>query len=146
MARRDVKVKKVPASLSRPKAFPIELDRPRTMVFDLNAFCELEERYGTQENMVKTLQAGGFRTVRTFLWAGLIHEDENLTEKQVGKLIGMHNIEEISRSIDIAIADHLPEEEDDELKNEVKGLFIDDLTMEPEDGIGQDSITSEQLS
>ncbi|WP_413373292.1 hypothetical protein [Paenibacillus taichungensis] len=65
---------------------PINLDKPRNIVFDLNAFIELEEIYGTKQEAVKALQTGGLKHVRAWLWAGLVHEDRSLTVERVGSI------------------------------------------------------------
>ncbi len=39
------------------------------------------------------------KATRTLLWAGLLHEDENLTERQVGAMISLTNVESIMEQI-----------------------------------------------
>ncbi|QPA31628.1 hypothetical protein [Thermaerobacillus caldiproteolyticus] len=95
----DVKVKKI----------PVQLDKERHLVFDLNAFCELEDKYGSQEEALNALGSGSFKAIRTFLWAGLVHEDESLTEKEVGKMIDIANISELANAITEAVNNALPE-------------------------------------
>jgi hypothetical protein len=99
MSVNDVKVKKI----------PVMLDKERHLVFDLNAFCELEDKYGGQKEALEALNSGSFKAIRAFLWAGLLHEDENITEKQVGSWITMDNISEISDRITEAMKNALPE-------------------------------------
>jgi hypothetical protein len=95
----DMKVKKV----------PVLLDKERHLVFDLNAICELEDKFGSVKKAFDEMSKGSMKVMRTFLWAGLIHDDENLTEKQVGALIGMSNIQEISKKVEEAVSESLPE-------------------------------------
>ena len=47
---------------------------------------------------------------RTLLWAGLLHEDENLTERQVGAMISLTNVEKIMEQITEALTAALPED------------------------------------
>ncbi|EJW14217.1 hypothetical protein M5X00_31165 [Paenibacillus alvei] len=88
---------------------PITLDRERSIVFDLNAFCALEEKFGSEKKAVEELATGSLKAVRTFLWAGLIHEDELLSEKQVGSMISAQNIQEIAEQLLLAASGSLPE-------------------------------------
>ncbi len=80
----------------REVRIPIELDKPRTLLFDLNAFAELEDKFGS-----------------LLLWAGLLHEDENLTERQVGAMISLTNVEKIMEQITEALTAALPEDTGD---------------------------------
>lgn len=88
---------------------PITLDRERTIVFDLNAFCDLEEKFGSEKKAVEALATGSLKAVRIFLWAGLRHEDESLTEKQVGSMISAQNIQNIAEQLLLAASGSLPE-------------------------------------
>ena len=65
----------------------IELDKPRRLRLDTNALCELEDVLGKPINEILREGAKGLRTVRAFLWAGLLHEDPELTLKEAGDLI-----------------------------------------------------------
>lgn len=70
---------------------PIELDRTRRLRFDMNALAALEENglnvfddetLANLERLVKSPSR-----IRLFVWAGLLHEDPELTLQQVGALI-----------------------------------------------------------
>ncbi|ERI10891.1 hypothetical protein [Aneurinibacillus aneurinilyticus] len=95
----DVKVKRI----------PIVLDKERHLVFDLNAFCELEEKFGSTSAAFEVLQDGSMKGIRTMLWAGLVHEDESLTEKEVGKLVSFSNIQVLADKITEAMSEGMPE-------------------------------------
>ena len=73
----------------REVRIPIELDKPRTLLFDLNAFAELEERFGSMDKAFDAMQKGSLKAARTLLWAGLLHEDVKLTERMVGSMVTM---------------------------------------------------------
>lgn len=91
---------------------PITLDKPRNIVFDLNAFIELEEIYGSQQEAVKAIQTKGLKHIRAWLWAGLVHEDKTLTQEQVGSLFSYSDPEvilEISDKILRAATGNLPD-------------------------------------
>lgn len=77
----------------------IELDKPRTLRYDLNALAELEDATGLDVGEIEKLaQSGklGMKFIRAFLWAGLIHEDAELTIKGVGGMVDLDNMQEIS--------------------------------------------------
>jgi hypothetical protein len=95
----NVKVKKI----------PVTLDKERNLVFDLNAFCELEDRFGSTKEAFAALDSGSMKAIRTMLWAGLVHEDESLTEKQVGSMISMNNIGDIANKIAEAMSEAMPD-------------------------------------
>lgn len=85
----------------------IELDKPRRLRYDLNALAEIEEGTGKP---LTALEAGnmGVKDLRLILWAGLIHEDEELTLKDVGKMVSGENIGEVLAKIKEAIELAMP--------------------------------------
>ncbi|WDU84207.1 hypothetical protein [Caloramator sp. Dgby_cultured_2] len=98
----------------RVKMIPIQLDKERHLKFDLNAFAELEELYGDFQTAMDAMSKGSIKAIRAMLWAGLIHEDEKLTIKQVGSMIDMTNINEIVSAISKAISEAMPKVDDEE--------------------------------
>lgn len=96
----------------RASRIPIQLDRERTLKFDLNAFIELETMYGSVQKVLDEIQKGSIKAVRDTLWAGLIHEDESLTPKKVGAMIDMSNLASITEALVRAVGDALPSRED----------------------------------
>lgn len=74
----------------------ITLDKERNIYFDLNALVRLEELgvdVATLGNGVKMSQ------IRAILFAGLMHEDKELTLEEVGALVTMENMSEVSEAI-----------------------------------------------
>ena len=108
MSAKDIKVRPV----------DIHLDRPRTLLFDLNALEELEELYGDLETAFAAFQGKGkkIKHLKNFLFAGLVHEDTSLTPTVVGKLIGYNDLtvltDQIYDAITGAISRALPEKEE----------------------------------
>jgi hypothetical protein len=100
----------------REKGVKITLDKERTMLFDLNALCELEEAFGTIEEAFKALEKMSMKAIRKLLYAALVHEDESLTEKQVGQLIDISNIQEVAVKIQEAFQASAPKVEGNEKK------------------------------
>lgn len=89
----------------------VNLDKERRLVFDLNALCELEEKYGSIDKGMKELQKGSLKAIRYMLYLGLLNEDESMTEKKVGKLITMQNIKEVMQAITTSVTNSTPKPE-----------------------------------
>lgn len=83
----------------------------RTIKFTLNAMAELEDRYGSVDEAFKQLDNNSIKAVRCILWAGLIHEDPDLTEQQVGNLIDIQYMQELMASLGEAFDADMPEPE-----------------------------------
>lgn len=81
----------------------------RHLKFDLNALAEIEDKFGTVDAGFEELDKGSIKAVRFILWAGLVHEDENLTERQVGSLIDIQYLQDIMQSMGDAMQKDLPE-------------------------------------
>lgn len=92
----------------RPKIISINLDKERHLKFDMNAFAELEDLYGDFQTAMNEMAKGSIKAVRAILWAGLVHEDESLTIKQVGSMIDMSNISYVVETISKAISEAMP--------------------------------------
>ena len=91
------------------KPIPIELDKPRTLFFDLNAMCSFEEASGKGVfDLGDKLTA---KDTRALLWAMLLREDKALTLEQVGAMITPSAMPEIARAIVEAMKAALPEPE-----------------------------------
>jgi hypothetical protein len=81
----------------------IELDKTRHLCFDLNALAELEDKLGVPLSKLSEVELG-VKSIRSMLWAGLIHEDETLTERQVGGMVGFDNFEYVQNKLSEAWA------------------------------------------
>ncbi|MED4840395.1 hypothetical protein P9695_08755 [Weizmannia sp. CD-2023] len=70
----------------------VELDKVRHIRYTMNALAEIEDKlgYGLADLDGKQLK---IKEVRVILWAGLIHEDPELTEEQVGDMIDLGNMQ-----------------------------------------------------
>lgn len=97
------------------KYVEITLDKPRRILFDMNAMCEFEKVTGKNffefSSNASKMSASD---LRAFLWACLIHEDKNLTIEEVGQMINGENIEAISQSLIKAQVLNTPETSKDE--------------------------------
>lgn len=90
----------------------ITLDKERTLFLDLNAMIAFEEAAGKRFQDA-SLQKGKMspRDLRAMLWACLIHEDDALTEKQVGSWITAGNMVEITSKLNEAFEASMPKSE-----------------------------------
>ena len=77
----------------------IQLDKPRRLKYDLNAFALLKEQHGINlfESDDKRLQDPA--AVRAILWAGLVHEDPAVTIGAVGSFVDLGNLREVSEKV-----------------------------------------------
>lgn len=113
--------------------FTMELGgKQRTIKYDLNAYGELENRYGTVEMAMKELQTGNIKALRMILWTGLIHEEANVDEVtgeptsynitpfQVGSWVAPGQIKDVSKMIGKAMTAALPEADRAEIEKEME--------------------------
>jgi hypothetical protein len=88
--------------------------KERHLRFTLNALAELELRYGSIEEAFNKLESGGsVIALRTILWAGLVWEDPDLTEKGVGDLIDLAYMQEMTEALGSALEADMPQSNDD---------------------------------
>lgn len=65
----------------------IELDRPRHLRYDANAIADLEGILGMPLSRILRMDTNTIYVLRAWMWAGLRHEDQNLSLIKVGELI-----------------------------------------------------------
>lgn len=83
----------------------------RELKFTLNALAELEDKFGSvQAAFDKLEKENSMKALRTILWAGLIHQDEALTEQQVGNLIDLAYLQELTETLNVAFDSDLPQD------------------------------------
>jgi len=68
------------------KSVTIELDKARNLRYGLNALIKVEELTGKTITKLD-LENISMKDLRTILYAGLYHEDKDLTPEKVGELI-----------------------------------------------------------
>ena len=106
----------------RPRKIEIEFeDKPRHLLFDMNALAELEEMYGSYGEATAALSAGSFRATRALLYCGLLHEDPEMTLQKAGSLVAMSQMDVLSDALVAAMQDAVPTEkqkENSEQENE----------------------------
>ena len=64
----------------------IELDRPRTLRYGMNALVKIEELTGKAISKLD-LENISIKDLRSMIYAGLFHEDKTLTPERVADLI-----------------------------------------------------------
>lgn len=79
----------------------VELDKKRTIRFTMNAMAEIEDKLGVSLEDMGDIKMS-IKNVRTILWAGLIHEDPELTEQEVGDMVDMNNMEYVQEQVALA--------------------------------------------
>ena len=86
----------------------------KVVKFNLNAFAELEEIYGGVQEAFKAFDTNKIKHFINFLWAGLLHENDSLTVKEVGNLIEKLNLSELSTILSEALIESMPTAKEDE--------------------------------
>lgn len=126
--------------------------KERELRFDMNAFAELEIRFGSIEKAMEQLASGQMRNIRMVLWVALIHaevkgfdEDTgeptgyNITPYEVGSWItNMSMLGEISELLGQAMQMGMPDiaslDEEAIKELEAKGVDVSQLkTVEDEE-------------
>lgn len=86
----------------------LDLDRERKLKYTLNSFAEMEERYGSVDKALQLVQDNNMRAIIFMLWAGLMWEDDELTEKKVGNLIEISELQDIAEKMGKAVGGDMP--------------------------------------
>jgi hypothetical protein len=77
--------------------------------YDLNAFAEIEEEYGSINELLAKMESGSAKAIRAMVWAGLLCNEDAPSEKEVGNLINMNDMQKIADAIQRALVNALPE-------------------------------------
>ena len=103
------------ANIKKLRREPIVIDIgdgvERILRYTLNSFALIEEKYGTIDKAMEALRSGSVAAVRFALWAGLVHEDENLSEHYVGSQIDLSDLEDLAEKMNKAMMGDLPQDE-----------------------------------
>ena len=95
----------------KPKKRTVDLGDgvEREVVLSLNAMAELEDKYGSIDSAFEKIKQGSIATIRFLLWCVLVPEgDTDLTEREIGRLIKLDNIQEIMSSVMDALEEQMP--------------------------------------
>jgi len=103
------------ANIKKLRREPVVIDIgdgvERKLRYTLNSFALIEEKYGTIDKAMEILKSGSIAAVRFALWAGLVHEDENLSEHYVGNQIDLSDLEDLAEKMNKAMMGDLPQDE-----------------------------------
>jgi len=89
------------------------LGSERNLCFDMNTFCELEEIYGDLNAAFDALSNMKLKAVRAFVYAALKSEDDSITLAQVGKGLGIEDLEMLATALSDALTSSMPKGDDD---------------------------------
>lgn len=105
--------------------------KERYIRFDLNAFAEMETKFGNMEEAQERLKGGSMKDIRTVLWLGLIWDEVvlddvtgepiryTLSEYQVGSWLTTLNLEEVMAKLQDAISGSLPDNPENKSSGEI---------------------------
>lgn len=86
------------------------------IALDMNAICDLEERYGSVDGAMKVLDGiddlnkpGVMKNIRFLLCVMLRHSDENMTEREAGRLMRLDDMQHIMNALGDAMQASMPE-------------------------------------
>lgn len=98
-----------------PKGVPVQLDKKRTFRFDWRALVKLEQETGlTSTEVYQRIADGSLATINAAIWAGLIHEDPELTTEDVLGMVDTRKISDVAEALSRALQDAMPEAADEE--------------------------------
>ncbi len=92
--------------------FVLSEDPRRVLVMDFNAFCEAEAITGVSL-MEGELAFKSLRVLRGLIWAGLLHEQPDITLKDAGLIINELGMEHCFNAVAEAIVIAMPHMEED---------------------------------
>lgn len=101
--------------MAKSKMIPIvdvELDRPRKLKYDFKAMRLIEKETGKNTLNSKIWQEMNATDLSIFLWAGLKHEDPDLTVEQVEEILHPGNMAETIYKVGEAWGLSMPEAKD----------------------------------
>mgnify|MGYP000167324072 CR=1 FL=1 len=97
----------------------LNLDKEREYDLNLNALIKFEEETGKSLLNMQTGDVFNLKDIRALLWAGL-SEFDDITIEESGKLVSMHNMEDVSNQIMEVYEDAMPDNEQGESEGKNK--------------------------
>lgn len=94
------------------KGIEIEIGgKVRHLLFDMNAYCEYEDIYGTTETIMETASSKKIKDVRSMVRIGLLHEYAKATDNMIGSwMSNMEQYTEAQEKVFYAVVASLPKE------------------------------------
>jgi hypothetical protein len=93
------------------------------LVYTLGALAKLEEEYGSVDKAFEALDKNSMNAVITVLWAGMLHEDRNLSKDDVAFNIDIAGLSDIMESVNTALTQDMPDASD--IKAEAEAASVD---------------------
>lgn len=95
----------------------VKLDKVRHIKYTLGGMRIILKKYGSLQKALNVLSEmgdsdlteEGLDVLSTLIYAGLIHEDEELTQKKVENVIDFRNITKLTEALTEALSSSLPE-------------------------------------
>jgi hypothetical protein len=76
---------------------------------NMNTFCELEEVYGDINKAFDDLQNMKIKAIRALIYAAIKVQEEDITLKEVGEMLGLRDLERLGMTINKALDSAMPE-------------------------------------
>ena len=98
----------------------VKLNDDYTLRYSTNAMVEFEDETGEEFLAIATkMQRGNvsFKMLRALVWAGLLHDDDEITTKQAGNIIDEVGFEEAIEKAVQAIEYMFPSSKEEQAKN-----------------------------
>lgn len=116
----------------KPVTIILSDGKERHLKYTLNALVEIEDKYGTVDAGFELLDKGSIKAARFILWAGLIHEDPELTEIEVGSLMDMAYMQELMQTMSSAMkSDVAAPENGNESSSPVAVVTVEPTVTDP---------------
>ncbi|MCM3639696.1 hypothetical protein M4D68_00865 [Priestia aryabhattai] len=82
------------------KTVDITLDKERKMAFPLMSLVRLKKEFGIElKDLQDKEKSQDVETILAIIWAGLIHEDRELTYEDVGYMVDVSQLSEVSEKL-----------------------------------------------
>jgi hypothetical protein len=97
------------------KGIEIELGGNKySLKYDLNAFAEIEDTHGSITDVLVKMEEGSAKAIRALIWAGLLANENPPTEKEVGSMINLADIQALAEKIQEAVVASMPPQDENE--------------------------------
>lgn len=88
------------------KKIAVHLDKERNLAFPLMSLVRLKKEYGLSlQDLADEQKAQDIENIIKVIWAGLIHEDKELTVEDVGYMIDISELPAVSEKISMMFKD-----------------------------------------
>ena len=94
--------------MDNEKLVPIELDKPRRLLLDLNAMVNYQKATG--KDLWESGEKFSANDLRALLWVCLQHEEPTLTPIDVGKMVHTGNMKRVTETLMQVYSNAMPEE------------------------------------